>query len=106
MIFLAQAPAHPSMFWATMVPFMIMAAIIYMFIIRPQRTKEADRQEMLAGIRKSDRVITSGGLHGVVVNVKETELVILIDSNKDVKVKVERDAITLVRHKGEKAEED
>lgn len=106
MLFLAQAPAQPSVFWTTMVPFMIMALIIYLFILRPQRVKEAERQRMLADIRKHDKVITSGGLHGVVVNVKETELVLQIDSTKDVKVKVERDSIVSVMHKGEKGAGD
>lgn len=106
MIFLAQAQAQPPVFWTTMVPFMIMALIIYLFLIRPQRVKEAQRQEMLAGIKKNDRVITTGGIHGVVINVKETELLIQIDSSKDVRVKVERDSVMSVSHKGEKAEED
>ncbi len=105
MIFLAQAPAHPSVFWATMVPFLIMASIIYMFIIRPQRTKEAERQEMLASVKKNDRIITSGGVHGTVLSVKETELVLLIDANKDVKIKIERDAVTSVLDKGKKDSE-
>ncbi len=105
MIFLAQAAAHPSVFWATMVPFLIMATIIYLFIIRPQKTKEAQRLEMLANIKKNDKVITSGGVHGTVLSVKETELVLLIDTNKDVKVKIERDAVTSVLNKGEKNSE-
>lgn len=106
MIFLAQASAQPSPFWTTMVPFMIMALVIYLFILRPQRVKEAERQTMLAGIKKNDSVITAGGIHGVVLNVKETELLLLIDKIKDVKVKVERDSVTSVMHREEKGDED
>lgn len=106
MIFLAQTPAQPSAFWTTMVPFMIMALVVYLFILRPQRVKESERQNMLAGIKKNDKVITTGGIHGIVLNVKETELLLLIDKNKDVKVKIERDSIMSVMHKGEKGEED
>ncbi|HHT9134587.1 MAG TPA: preprotein translocase subunit YajC [Candidatus Avalokitesvara rifleensis] len=106
MIFLAQAPAPPSALWTTMVPFMIMALVIYLFILRPQRVKDAERQEMLAGIKKNDRVITAGGIHGVVLNVKETELLLLIDKTKDVKVKIERDSVTSVIHREEKGDED
>ncbi|MFQ5957700.1 MAG: preprotein translocase subunit YajC [Candidatus Brocadiales bacterium] len=105
MIFLAQAANPPPAFWTTMVPFMLMALIIYLFILRPQRVKETARQEMLAAIKKNDKVITSGGLHGVVLNVKETELLIQIDRSKDVRVKVEREHIVSVMHKGEKGEE-
>ncbi|MFQ5862526.1 MAG: preprotein translocase subunit YajC [Candidatus Brocadiales bacterium] len=106
MIFLAQTSTPPPVFWTTMVPFMIMIIIIYLFIIRPQRVKETERQKMLAGIRKNDKVIMSGGIHGVVVNVKETELLVQIDRNKDVRVKVERDSVVSVMHKGGKGEED
>ncbi len=101
MDFLAQASAKPSMFWTTMVPFMIMAVVIYMFILRPQKVKESERQEMLDGVRKNDRVITNGGLHGVVLNVKETELLLLIDKSKDIRVKVERDSIASILGKGD-----
>lgn len=105
MIFLAQTSAQPSVFFTTMVPFAIMALIIYLLILRPQRTKEADRQAMLASIKKNDKVITTGGLHGVVLNVKETELLLLVDNNKDVKVKIERDAVSSVLSKGGKDED-
>ncbi len=101
MDFLAQASAKPSVFWTTMVPFMIMAVVIYMFILRPQKVKESERQEMLDGVRKNDRVITNGGLHGVVLNVKETELLLLIDKSKDIRVKVERDSIASILGKGD-----
>ena len=105
MIFLAQTSAQPSVFFTTMVPFAIMALIIYLLILRPQKTKEAERQAMLASIKKNDKVITTGGLHGVVLNVKETELLLLVDNNKDVKVKIERDAVSSVLSKGEKGED-
>lgn len=102
---IAQATAPPSLLWTTLVPFTMMAFILYFFILRPQRQKERQRQQMLANIKKHDRVITSGGLHGVVVLVKEKEVVLLIDETKDVKARVERDSITAVEEKGKKGEE-
>ncbi|MEE9558936.1 MAG: preprotein translocase subunit YajC [Candidatus Brocadiales bacterium] len=101
MDFLAQASAKPSVFWTTMIPFMIMAVVIYVFILRPQKVKEAAREEMLDGIKKKDKVVTNGGLHGVVLSVKETELMLLIDSSKDIRVKVERDSIASILGKAE-----
>ncbi len=101
MDFLALAGAKPSVFWTTMVPFMIMAVVIYMFILRPQKVKEAEREVMLDDIKKKDKVITNGGLHGVVLSVKETELMLLIDSSKDIRVKVERDSIASVLGRAE-----
>ncbi|MFN3467041.1 MAG: preprotein translocase subunit YajC, partial [Candidatus Brocadiales bacterium] len=55
--------------------------------------------EMLAGLKKNDRVITTGGLHGVVVMIKDKEVVLQIDDTKDVRVRLEKDAIISVEHK-------
>lgn len=94
---LAQVPVQPpSLLWTTLFPFTIMALILYLFILRPQRLKERQRHEMLANIKKNDRVITVGGLHGVVVSVKEKEVVLQVDEVKDVKVRVEKDSIVSV----------
>ncbi|HHT9155203.1 MAG TPA: preprotein translocase subunit YajC, partial [Candidatus Tripitaka sp. YC43] len=57
------------------------------------------RIDLLASINKNDRVIIGGGLHGVVVSVKEKEVILQIDETKDVKVKVEKDAIVSVEHR-------
>jgi preprotein translocase subunit YajC len=82
-----------------MVPVLMMGLILYFFILRPHRLKEQQRSEMLANLKKSDRVVTAGGLHGVVTSIKEKEVVLLIDESKDVKVRLERDAIVSVEHK-------
>jgi preprotein translocase subunit YajC len=97
--FVGQAAPPPSVFWTTLVPILMMGVILYFFILRPQRLKEQHRLEMLANVKKSDRVVTVGGLHGVVTAVKEKEVTLLIDEAKDVKVKVDKDAIVSVEHK-------
>ncbi|HHT9140839.1 MAG TPA: preprotein translocase subunit YajC [Candidatus Tripitaka californicus] len=66
--------------------------------LHPQ-APERHRLDLLAGLKKNDRVITGGGLHGVVVSVKEKEVILQIDETKDVKVKVEKDAIISVEHR-------
>lgn len=94
---LAQVPTPPpSLLWTTLIPFTIMAFVLYLFILRPQRLKERHRQEMLANMKKNDRVVTVGGLHGVVVSVKEKEVVLQVDEVKDVKVRVEKDSIVSI----------
>jgi queuine tRNA-ribosyltransferase len=93
------APTPPPVFWTTLMPILMMGIILYFFILRPQRQKEQQRHEMLANLKKNDRVITAGGLHGVVTSVKEKEVVLQIDEAKDVKVRLEKDAIVSVEHK-------
>lgn len=98
MMFLAQfggaAPGQGGgSFLQLVIPFGLMFAIMYFLMIRPQRKKEKDRKEKLSRVRKDDKVITSGGIHGKVVTVKENSLIICVDESKDVKMKVDRNSI-------------
>ncbi len=84
----------------------IMFAVMYFLIIRPQKQKEKKRQAMMANVRKQDRIVTAGGVHGVVVSVKENEVIVRIDDTKDVKIKVDKSALTSVSvPRGEREEE-
>ncbi|MDP6924533.1 MAG: preprotein translocase subunit YajC [Candidatus Scalindua sp.] len=74
----------------------IMFAVMYFLIIRPQKQKEKKRQEMITNVRKQDRIITAGGVHGVVVSVKDSEVVVRVDDAKDVKIKIDKSALTSV----------
>jgi preprotein translocase subunit YajC len=90
----------------TFLPLMIiMFAVMYFLIIRPQKQKEKKRLAMIGNVRKQDRIVTAGGVHGVVVTVKENDVIIRVDDAKDVKIKVDKSAITSVSvPKGEKEE--
>ena len=95
-MFLMQAKAPGGNFMTLLVPFALMFAIMYFLILRPQRKKEKDRLDMIANVRKNDRIVTSGGVHGVVVSVKEKELVIRVDDDKDVKLKIDKSAVSSI----------
>jgi preprotein translocase subunit YajC len=69
---------------------------MYFLIIRPQKTKEKKRLEMISNVRKQDKIVTVGGVHGVVVSVKESEVIVRVDDTKDVKLKIDKSAITSV----------
>jgi preprotein translocase subunit YajC len=90
----------------TMLPLMIiMFAVMYFLIIRPQRQKEKKRLEMISNVRKQDRIVTAGGVHGVVTSVKDNEIIVRIDDAKDVKIKIDKSAVTSVSApKGEQEE--
>ncbi len=106
MDFLIQAAPKSSNFMTLIIPFALMFAILYMLIIRPQKQKEKRRLEMIANVRKNDRVITVGGVHGVVLSVKERDVIVRVDDAKDVKLKIEKSAITTVEiPKNEREEE-
>jgi preprotein translocase subunit YajC len=68
-------------------------AIIYFVMIRPNKQREKTRKEMLANIKKNDKVVTIGGIHGVVVSCKEKEVVLKTDESSNVRLRMARSAI-------------
>jgi preprotein translocase subunit YajC len=102
----APAPA-PSIFESLgMLPILVViTALFYFMLIRPQRREQATRQTMLDQLKKNDRVVTSGGLYGVVVNVHQgaDEVTLRVDETSNTRLKVTRSSI--VRVLGDEAAE-
>lgn len=69
-------PGGASPFGGMMVPLILMFAVFYFLLIRPQSRKQKQHQEMLKSLKKGDKVITNGGLYGVVVKVTEKDVVL------------------------------
>jgi preprotein translocase subunit YajC len=76
------------------VPFVAMLAIFYFLIIRPQQQKQKAMETMLKALKKGDRVLTTGGLYGVVVGIDEGKVVLRIA--EDVKAEFTRSAVVQV----------
>ena len=76
-------------------PLVLIFVIFYFLLIRPQKQKEKEHQKMLAGIDKNDEVVTLGGIHGVIVNVKEKTLILRIDEN--VKMEIEKNSVAYIK---------
>ena len=81
----------------------IMVVIFYFMLIRPQQRREKERQALLTNIKTGDRVVFSGGIIGIITNVKDKVFVIKIADN--VKIEVSRGAVTQVLEKGESPDE-
>jgi preprotein translocase subunit YajC len=85
--------------FSTLIMFVVIIGIFYFLIIRPQQKRAKERQKLLDSVQKGDKVITVGGVHGVVEGVEDKTLLVKIADN--VKVKYERSAISTVVGKGE-----
>jgi preprotein translocase subunit YajC len=86
-------------------PFVLIFAIMYFLILRPQRQKQQRHREMVANLRRGDTVVTGGGLIGKVSKVvDETE--VQVELANDVTVRVVRGMISEVRAKGEPVKEE
>ena len=81
------------------IPLILMFAIFYFLLIRPQQKKAKMQKAMLASVRKGDKVVTSGGLHGEITGL--TEDAVTMEIAPKVRVKISRGAIAGVLRKGE-----
>jgi preprotein translocase subunit YajC len=88
----AAGTANPLM---TFLPFVAIIAIFYFLIIRPQNKKQKETQKMLAALKKGDKIVTIGGIHGTIQNVKEQTVIVKVD--EDTKVEFSRSAISTVQ---------
>ena len=79
---------------STALPFLLIIVIFYFFLIRPQNKKQKETQKMLDALKKGDKVITIGGIHGTVSSVKENTVIVKVDD--DCKLEFNRTAISSV----------
>ena len=79
-------------------PIVMILALLYFVVLRPQRREQAKHQAMLAELKKNDRVLTAGGIFGVVTNVhrEANEVTIKVDETTNTKLRVTLGSITRV----------
>ena len=85
----AQAAGGAGSAFASFIPLILIFAIMYFLLIRPQQKKLKDHQAMVAALRRGDQVVTQGGLVGKVTKVKEdgsNEIEVEIADNVRVRV--------------------
>ncbi|SNR27052.1 preprotein translocase subunit YajC [Puniceibacterium sediminis] len=87
---------------AQFVPLILIFAIMYFLLIRPQQKKLKDHQKMVSALRRGDQIVTQGGLIGKVVKVKENNEV-EVELADNVKVRVVQSTIAQVLSKTEPA---
>lgn len=87
-----QAPLDSASF--NLVPFILIVAVFYFFMIRPQAKKLKNHQEMLQRLSRNSKVVTAGGIVGKVVKVHEEDNLLEVEIAKDVVVTVQRSTIT------------
>ncbi|MCK9594206.1 MAG: preprotein translocase subunit YajC [Candidatus Omnitrophica bacterium] len=75
-------------------PFVLVIGIFYFMVIRPQKAEQKKHQQMLEALGKNDEVVTSGGVHGTVVAVKDKVVTLRVDEN--VKIDVEKNCVARV----------
>ena len=67
-------------------PIILLFVVFYFFLIRPQQTQQKRRREMLSSLSKGDRVITIGGIYGMIKEIKEDTLILRVADNVNIKI--------------------
>lgn len=86
----------PPGWFETLVSFVPLIAIViffYLLMIAPQRRKQKETQRMIESVEKGARVTTIGGMHGTVVNVTDTDIVLKVDETSNTKIRFQKSAI-------------
>ena len=67
---------------------------MYFVLLRPQMRRQKEQQRLISALKTGDRVVTNGGIHGLISNVKETTVIVKVADN--VKIEMEKSAIANV----------
>jgi preprotein translocase subunit YajC len=88
----------PNGFLRLMAPMLIIMVLFYFMLIRPQKRKEQELRAMVRNVKENDRVVTIGGIYGVVTNVQRDaeRVTIRVDETTGAKLKINMSAVARV----------
>lgn len=90
-VFLLQAPAAGPDGSLTLIMIVAMIAIMYFFMIRPQNKKQKEIANFRKSLQVNQKVITAGGIHGVIKEINDSDVILEIASN--VKIRIDKNSI-------------
>ena len=86
----------------TFLPFLLIIAVFYLMLVRPNQKKQKVWQEMLANLKPGDKVTTTGGMRGTVLSIKEDAIQLRVPPD-GIKIEVIKSAIASVTTNQEEA---
>lgn len=86
----AAAPATGGN-WSFLIMMVAIFAVMWFLMIRPQQKKQKEMQNMRSNLKKGDKVVTIGGVYGIIYDVKDNCFIVEIDNN--VKIKVDKSSV-------------
>lgn len=90
LLMVAQLPAQSA--WTGLVPLVVMLGIFYFLLIAPMRKRQKQQDQMIADLETGDRVLTSGGIYGTIVGIKDDRLTVRIADQ--VKIEVAKSSVS------------
>ena len=86
-----EAPQQSS--WTLWVMIVAMVAVMYFFMWRPESKRRKEMQKFRDGLKKGDKIVTAGGIYGVVKEVKENDPTLLIEVDSNVTLRVDKNMV-------------
>ncbi len=77
----------------TFLPLVLIVLVFYLFFIRPQMKKSKDQKKFREAIKKGDKIVTIGGIHGKIIEVQETTFTIEVEGQN--RLRVEKSAVAM-----------
>ena len=78
-------------------PFLVIFLIFYVLVFKPQKEKQKQLKQTIDSLKKNDEIVTTGGVHATVVNVKENTVIVRIDDNA--RMEIDKQAVATVKVK-------
>lgn len=92
--------AAPSIFYSPLIPFIFISLVFYFLVLKPQKSKQKQREAMLKDLTKNDEVITAAGIHGTIALVKDKTVVVRVDDQT--KIEFDKEAIVSIKNPKDK----
>jgi preprotein translocase subunit YajC len=98
LVSLAQTGAPPPQpgIGSMLIPFICIGVIFYFLILRPQKQQQKRLAEMVSALKTGDKVITTGGIHGIIANVKDGAT-LLLKVDDGCRIEVDKSAIATIK---------
>ena len=77
-----------------LLPLLLIFVVFYFLLIRPQKSREKEHQKLIKSLAKNDEVVTSSGIHGTIVNVKDKTVILRVDETA--KIEIEKNSVAYV----------
>lgn len=92
-LLMGPSPDQGGNAFMSLLPLVLILAVMYLFFIRPQMKKQKDQRKFREALKKGDKIITIGGIHGKILEVQETTLI--IETEGLGRLKIEKSAAAL-----------
>ena len=93
LLFMPPAEGQESNGWMSFLPLIAIVVVFYFFFIRPQMKKSKEQKKFREALKKGDKIITIGGIHGKIIEVQDTTFTIEVEGQ--MKLRIEKSAVAM-----------